>query len=129
MNLETGKSREVPKCAKCEQEFKDEENIVEGKNKSTNMSENNKIKKFKYPIGKCEALQCYLKKADKEDKELVGYSFNNSLIIDTEKNTVRPTGEREKIPTCLKCFLYEKPMMENRMAEEKIRNPGIIPYK
>jgi len=89
----------------------------------------NKVKEFKYPIGKCEALQCYLKKADKEDKELAGYSFHNIQIVDTEKNTVRPTGEREKIPTCLKCYLYEKPMMENRMAEEKIRNPGIIPYQ
>jgi hypothetical protein len=82
---------------------------------------------FKYPIGKCESLQCYLKKEHEKDKELLGYSFHNSIMVDTETNTVRE--RTEKVPACLKCYLYEKPLMEDRMAEEKIRYPAIIPYK
>jgi len=89
---------------------------------------------FKYPIGKCKALhrdeegRLYDLK-NQPESELIGYSFFNIQVVDTENNTVRPTGEKEKVPTCLECFLYEKPMMENRQAEEKIRRPEIIPYK
>jgi len=91
-------------------------------------------KTFKYPIGKCKALhkdekgRLYNLK-DQPESELIGYSFFNTQVIDTQTNTIRPTGEKEKVPTCLDCYLYEKPMMEERQAEEKIRNPGIIPYQ
>ena len=94
------------------------------------MTENSK--KFKYPIGKCKSLHrdkegrlCDLK--DQPESELIGYSFFNIQKIDDNK--IYPTGEKEKVPTCLECFLVEKPMMENRMAEEKIKHPEIIPYK
>lgn len=92
------------------------------------------MNKFKYPIGKCKALhrnkegKLYDLK-DQPESELIGYSFFNIQEIDTEKNTVRPTGEKEKVPTCLECFLYEKPLMEERAAEEKLRYPAIIPYE
>lgn len=95
-----------------------------------------KIKKgkFKYPIGKCKSLhrdkngKIILDK-DQEKIELIGYSYFNVRVIDTETNTVRPTGEKEKVPTCLECYLFEKPIMEDRIAEEKLRYSAIIPYK
>ncbi|CAG8542182.1 36828_t:CDS:10 [Gigaspora margarita] len=78
---------------------------------------------------KNEVSELKMEDFTKKDVELIGYSWFNIQAIDTEAGTVRPTGEREKVPTCLKCYLYEKPMMEDRMAEEKIRYPAIIPYK
>jgi hypothetical protein len=47
-----------------------------------------KNKTFKYPVGKCKSLQCYLKKEHEKDKELIGYSWFNVQIVDTEKHTV-----------------------------------------
>ncbi|CAG8652741.1 4218_t:CDS:1 [Ambispora gerdemannii] len=97
------------------------------------MTENNKTinsglyeqnKRFKYPIGKCKSIKCG---KDEGAKKLLGYSWFNTQIIDN--GSIYPSGEREKVPTCLDCFLYEKPMMEDRKAEEKIRYPAIIPYK
>lgn len=83
---------------------------------------------FKYPIGECKGIR-YWACDERNQKELIGYSWFNIQIVDTEANTVRPSGEREKVPTCLECYLYEKPFMEDRMAEEKIKNPSLIPYQ
>jgi len=76
------------------------------------------------PIGKCQGLHC-----QKEQTELIGYCYLYNQIIDTEKGTVRPSGEKEKLEYCLDCYLYFQPMMEERMAREHQNNPALIPYQ
>jgi len=78
----------------------------------------------KAKIGQCQGLHCQKKQA-----KLIGYCYFNTQIIDTKKETVRPSGEKAKLEYCLDCYLYNKPLIEEKMAREHQNNPSLIPYQ